>query len=113
MSCISLFQLGQLRTVHRRHHSITFQQAAEEAQVLSQLVSRAKDSSARLRCIESLVPIPLFACLRAGPVDDTSWCLLVRGNAAAAKLRQLLPALQAHLRSKGWEVSAIRIKVQA
>jgi hypothetical protein len=45
-------------------------------------------------------------------VDGTSWCLLVTGNAAAAKLRQLLPALQAHLRSRGWEVNSIRLKVQ-
>jgi hypothetical protein len=27
-------------------------------------------------------------------------------------MRQLLPALLAHLRSKGWEVNAIRLKVQ-
>ena len=33
-------------------------------------------------------------------------------NAAAAKLRQLLPAMQAHLRSKGWEVNVIRLKIQ-
>ncbi len=98
--------------MHRRHHSITFQQAADEAPVLSQLTARVKDSAARLRAIEALVPAPLYACLRAGPVDEASWCLLVRGNSAAAKLRQLLPALQAHLRSRGWEVSAIRIKVQ-
>ena len=98
--------------MHRRHHSITFQQAVEEAPVLSQLTARVRDSSARLRAIEALVPPPLYACLSAGPVDDAAWCLLVRGNAPAAKLRQLLPALQAHLRTKGWEVSAIRIKVQ-
>jgi hypothetical protein len=30
----------------------------------------------------------------------------------AAKLRQLVPALQAHLNQKGLQVSSIRIKVQ-
>lgn len=98
--------------MHRRHHSVTLQQAADEAPVLSQLVALARDSSARLRAIESLVPASLRACIQAGPIDGPSWCLLVQGNAAAAKLRQLLPALLAHLRSKGWEVSAIRLKVQ-
>jgi hypothetical protein len=33
-------------------------------------------------------------------------------NAAAAKLRQMLPALAAHLRSKGFDTQEIRIKVQ-
>jgi ethanolamine ammonia-lyase small subunit len=45
-------------------------------------------------------------------VDGATWCLLVSSNAAAAKLRQLLPTLQSHLRSKGWEVNSIRLKVQ-
>jgi hypothetical protein len=35
----------------------------------------------------------------------------VDSNAAAAKLRQLLPLLQAKLNSAGWEVSAIRLKL--
>lgn len=98
--------------MHRRHHSVTLQQAADEAPVLSQLVSLARDSNARLRAIEPLVPASLYAGLKAGPIDGPSWCLLVQSNAAAAKLRQLLPALLAHLRSKGWEISAIRLKVQ-
>jgi ethanolamine ammonia-lyase small subunit len=38
--------------------------------------------------------------------------LLVSSNAVAAKLRQLLPALQAHLNNKGLGVTSIRIKVQ-
>jgi hypothetical protein len=40
------------------------------------------------------------------------WCLILDNNAAAAKIRQLLPALQSHLRVKGWEVNSIRLKVQ-
>ena len=98
--------------MHRRHQSVTLQQAADEAPVLSQLASLARDSSARLKAIEPLLPPALHACLRAGPIDGESWCLLVQGNAAAAKLRQLLPTLLAHLRSKGWEINAIRLKVQ-
>lgn len=37
---------------------------------------------------------------------------MVSSNAVAAKLRQLVPALQAHLNGKGLGVTAIRIKVQ-
>jgi ethanolamine ammonia-lyase small subunit len=37
---------------------------------------------------------------------------LLDNVAVAAKIRQLLPALEAHLRSKGWEVNSIRLKVQ-
>lgn len=98
--------------MHRRHQSVTFQQAADEAPVLAQLSALARDSSARLRAIEPLIPAALRSSVRAGPIDETRWCLLVQGNAAAAKVRQLLPALEAQLRSKGWEVSAIRLKVQ-
>jgi ethanolamine ammonia-lyase small subunit len=29
-----------------------------------------------------------------------------------AKLRQFLPAIAAHLRSKGWDVQTIRLKVR-
>jgi len=54
----------------------------------------------------------LRSAITAGPIDGLNWCLIVNNNSAAAKLRQLLPALTAHLHSKGWEVNAIRIKVQ-
>lgn len=98
--------------MHRRHHAVTFQQAADEAPVLAQLSALARDSSARLEAIEALIPAALRASVRAGPIDGSTWCLLVRGNSAAAKLRQLLPSLEAQLRSKGWEGSAIRLKIQ-
>lgn len=98
--------------MHRRHHAISLQQAATEAPTLAQLVTLTRDSSARLQAITPLLPPALRPLVQAGPIDADSWCLLVRGNAAAAKLRQLLPALAAHLRSKGWAVTQIRIKVQ-
>jgi hypothetical protein len=39
--------------------------------------------------------------------------LLVGSAAASTKLRQLLPSIQAALTQHGFEVTAIRIKVQA
>ncbi len=80
--------------------------------MLAKLVALSRDSSDRLRAVESLIPAMLRPSIQAGPIEGSTWCLLVKNNAAAAKLRQLLPALQAHLRSHGWEVSTIRLKVQ-
>jgi hypothetical protein len=39
--------------------------------------------------------------------------VLVPSNAASAKLRQLEPALLAHLRTHGWDVQQMRFKIMA
>lgn len=91
--------------MHRRHHAVTLQQAADESPMLAQLAALTLESSERLRAVESLVPPALRPALQAGPIDGSTWCIVVKSNAAAAKLRQLLPAMQAHLRSKGWQVA--------
>ena len=54
----------------------------------------------------------MHGSLQAGPIDGANWCLIVPNNAAAAKLRQLIPALLAHLRSQGWDVNTIRIRIK-
>ena len=79
--------------------------------MLAKLAALTRDSSERLRAIQGLIPIALRAAIQAGPIEDDCWCLLVKNNAAAAKLRQLLPTLEAHLRSHGWNVNTIRLKV--
>lgn len=96
----------------RRHHAIPLQEAAQQSPSLSLLMGRVRESSMRLLAIRSLLPTPLRYSIQAGPIEDGCWCLLVSSNAVAAKLRQLIPALQAHLNSKGLGVSSIRIKVQ-
>ena len=58
-----------------------------------------------------LLPPALRELVRPGPIEGESWCLLVPHNAAAAKLRQLAPALLDRLRATGRSVSTIRIKV--
>lgn len=98
--------------MNRRHYAITLLQASQEAPMLAKLAALTRDSSARLRAVEGLIPPALRTAIQAGPIEGDSWCLLVKNNSAAAKLRQLLPALEAHLRSHGWNVSAIRLKVQ-
>lgn len=98
--------------MHRRHQAVTLQQAADESPMLAKLAALTRESSERLKAVEFLVPPALRPTLQAGPIDGQTWCLMVKSNAAAAKLRQLLPAMQAHLRSKGWEVNVIRLKIQ-
>lgn len=98
--------------MNRRNHSISVQQAAQDSPTFARLSSLAADSSARLRSVQSLIPSGLRTAIKAGPIDGAIWCLILDSSAAASKVRQLLPALEAHLRSKGWEVQSIRLKVQ-
>ncbi|MFD0669063.1 hypothetical protein ACT80S_15185 [Ramlibacter sp. MAHUQ-53] len=98
---------------HRIHQPVTLLQAAESSPTLAGLAALARESGERLKAVEPLIPPPLRAVVQAGPIEGSGWCLLVRGNAAAAKLRQLLPALAARLRQRGWDVQTIRLKVQA
>lgn len=97
----------------RRHQAIPLQEAAQQSPSLAALMGRVRESSERLLAIRSVLPAPLRSGIQAGPIEEGCWCLLVNSNAVAAKLRQLVPALQAHLNSKGLGVRSIRIKVQA
>jgi hypothetical protein len=96
----------------QRPRSYTVLQAAEETPVLARLATLTRESSSRLKSLEPLVPANLRRSLTAGPIDGAVWCLIVDNNATAAKVRQLLPAFMAHLRTKGWEVNSIRLRVQ-
>lgn len=96
----------------RRNHPVTLLQATQESPTLARLTELSHDSVARLKAVEPMIPAVLRSAVKAGPIDEANWCLIVNSSAAAAKLRQLLPAMEAHLRAKGWQVSAIRLKVQ-
>jgi hypothetical protein len=96
----------------RKLHPVTLQQAAQDSPTLARLTQLARDSGERLKAVEQLIPAALRPAVRPGPIDGTDWCLLVEGNAAAAKLRQVAPALVAQLCRRGWQVTSIRIKVQ-
>ena len=98
--------------MNRRKQPISVQQAAQDSPTFARLSSLAADSTARLRSVQFLIPFALRTTIKAGPIDGSVWCLILESSAAASKLRHLLPALEAHLRSKGWDVQSIRLKVQ-
>lgn len=95
-----------------RHRLVTLQQATQDSPPLARLAALAQESVDRLKAVEHLIPVPLRSVVRPGPIDGGVWCLLVGSNAACAKLRQMLPAFQTQLQSRGWEVTSIRLKVQ-
>ena len=68
-------------------------------------------SASRLDTIRPLLPPALRRGVLAGPIDDDEWCLLVPHPAAAAKIRQLLPALRSALETAGHPKRDIRIRV--
>lgn len=96
---------------NRRHYAVPLHEAMHGSPTFARLMELARESAQRLLAIESLIPPALRTAVKPGPIEGTTWCLLVDSSAAAAKLRQLLPALQLRLNSKGWEVTSIRLKV--
>jgi hypothetical protein len=100
-----------VNTFRRLPQALSIHQAAGNAPSLARLTELVQESNDRLKAIESLLPAALRPAIKAGPIDGESWCLLVSGNAAAAKVRQLIPLIQDRLLSKGWKVTSIRLKL--
>jgi hypothetical protein len=95
-----------------RLHPVTLSQAVQDSPVLAMLSKLTRDSTDRLKAIQTMIPVTLQSAITAGPIDGPYWCLIVNNSAAAAKIRQLLPALEAQLHTKGWENTSIRLRVQ-
>jgi lysophospholipase L1-like esterase len=80
---------------------------------LTQLLARVKGSRDRLGSVLPALPPELLNQVRPGPLDDKGWTLLASNTAVAAKLRQLVPALEAALAAAGWQPTPIRIRIQS
>jgi hypothetical protein len=87
--------------------------ALDQSQALTRLLQRLQESQARFAAIQPHLPDNLRGTVRPGPLDEAGWSLLVPSGAAASKLRQLVPDLQAALQGGGWQSTPIRIKVQS
>ncbi|MDT8989540.1 hypothetical protein RQP54_01545 [Curvibacter sp. APW13] len=96
-----------------RTTSKTLIQATLEAPGLARYASLIDQSQKMLAAVQPLLPPHLRNHIKAGPLAPENWCLFAANNSVAAKLRQLQPTLEAHLRSKGWETTSIRVKVLA
>jgi hypothetical protein len=96
---------------HRPNQAFSFSQAIDNSPSLAKLAGMARASAEMLKSVEVLLPLALRSSVQAGPIDGDSWCLLVTGNAAAAKVRQLVPTLLARLQANGHVVRTIRLKV--
>ena len=88
-------------------------QALQRSEPLARLGQLLRDSNARFDAIRPCLPAALVPHVKPGPVDELGWSLLAANASVAAKLRQLQPRIEATLKERGWQVSAIRIKVQS
>jgi hypothetical protein len=85
--------------------------ALAHSEPLVLLSRRIRESQDRLAAIAPLLPEGLRSHVRAGPIDEAGWTLLTDNNAVSAKLRQMVPALEAHLRTRGWDGPPLRVKL--
>jgi len=75
------------------------------------LMRRLEQSRQCYAAILPLLPAPLRQAVRSGPLADDGWSLLADSAAAAAKLRQMLPDLQARLAQLGLFHGPLKVKV--
>jgi hypothetical protein len=86
--------------------------ALDRSEPLARLLERARESRARFAVVAALLPDGLRDAVRAGPLDEDGWSLLAAHGAAAAKLRQWLPKLEAALAEQGWPQRPIKVRIQ-
>jgi hypothetical protein len=94
-----------------RGRAVSAAQAAMGSGLLGQLVRQAQAAQSCLAELRSVLPPALLAQVQSGPMEAGVWTLLVSQPAAAAKIRQFVPALAAHVRTKGWPVERIEVKI--
>jgi hypothetical protein len=92
---------------------LALDQALRQSEPLARLREQLRDSAARFEAIRPSLPAALGSWVKPGPVDETGWSLLAANASVAAKLRQLQPRLEAVLLEQGWQVNAVRVKVQS
>jgi hypothetical protein len=92
--------------------SLAVRDALDRCEPLRHLQQRLALSQRYLEAVRLVLPPELVPLTSAGPCDESGWTLLVAHTAAASKLRQLKPRLEACLQERGWQVIAIRVRIQ-
>lgn len=80
--------------------AVPVSQALQAHAGLVHLTQMAQAAQARLTTVKKVLPASMHGSLVAGAVDEDGWTLLVTSAAAAAKLRQFQPQLQALLQAR-------------
>lgn len=93
-------------------NALRIEEAMSRSSPLARLQHLLKESEARLAVVRSVLPSALGPHLKAGPLDEEGWTLLVANAAVASKLRQLMPRLEEALRARGLQVTSIRLRVR-
>jgi hypothetical protein len=93
-------------------HEQSIGHAAEQHPILSRLLPLAAASREMLQIVQPVLPPALANAVLPGKWDDTTWTLLARSSAVAAKLQQLTPQMLATLTARGRNVTAIKVRVQ-
>lgn len=96
----------------RQRQAVSLLQATQDSPVLASLAELTRDSKARLKAIQPLIPAHMRLTVLPGPIEGDAWCLLTNSTSAAAKIRQLVPALISALKQQGWSINSIRVTVR-
>lgn len=99
--------------VTRTRTAFSLEEAVDAAPTLGALRERIRMSQQCLEQVRHLIPSSMRTHVKAGPLQEGEWCLLVGNAAASTKLRQLLPSLLKALAQNGAQVTSIRLKVQS
>jgi hypothetical protein len=91
---------------------ITVRDAIDTSDMLRALMLRQRQSEDRLRVVCTVLSSELQCQVRAGGLDSDRWTLMADDSATAAKLRQLLPRLQAVLSAEGLAEPPVNIRVR-
>ena len=97
----------------RSDATLPLTEALSRSKPLARLADALRESDARYRAIQPLLPPALARHIRPGPLDERGWSLLAGNPAVAAKLRQLAPRLESALAANGFASVELRIKVSA
>ena len=87
--------------------------ALDRSEPLAALLRRLQASRERFEAVAGTLPPGLRAQVTPGPLDDEGWTLLAAHPAAAAKLRQCIPALNNAATAHGLPPLAVRVKVRS
>jgi hypothetical protein len=86
-------------------------EALDHSTALAALMARVQSARERFELLRPALPPALAGAVRPGALDEESFTLLAQSSAAAAKLRQCLPALAALQAQAGLSPLKLRVKV--